>query len=121
MIFVHSIPVLKKDTNTIFLAIVACLLWATAYPFIKIGLEYAPPLHFAGIRFFFSGIMILPFAFGSWSYMKMVKENKRLVLYVTLLQTFFNYIFFYYGMDLVPGAIGAIIVGAQPLAGRLPG
>ncbi len=106
---------MKRENNTVLLAVIACLLWATAYPFIKIGLLYAPPLHFAGVRFFISGLLILPIALRSGGYMKMVKENKKLVLYVTLLQTFFNYIFFYYGMDMVPGAIGAIIVGAQPL------
>lgn len=34
---------------------------------------------------------------------------------VTLLQTLLNYSLFYLGMDLVPGALGAIIVGSQPL------
>ncbi len=37
--------------NTIFWAIVTCLMWSTAYPFIKIGLQYSTPVHFAGTRF----------------------------------------------------------------------
>jgi len=32
-----------------------------------------------------------------------------------VLQILINYILFYYGMDLVPGALGAVIVGSQPL------
>ena len=31
------------------------------------------------------------------------------------LQTLINYSLFYLGMDLVPGALGAVIVGSQPL------
>jgi drug/metabolite transporter (DMT)-like permease len=34
---------------------------------------------------------------------------------VTALQTILNYSLFYYGLKLVPGAIGAVIVGSQPL------
>lgn len=32
-----------------------------------------------------------------------------------MFQTVLNYILFYKGMDLVPGAIGAIVIGSQPL------
>jgi drug/metabolite transporter (DMT)-like permease len=45
----------------------------------------------------------------------MVKEHWRIVFWVTLLQTLVNYILFYLGLDLVPGALGAVIVGSQPL------
>jgi drug/metabolite transporter (DMT)-like permease len=95
-------------------AIIACILWSTAYPFIKIGLEYSTPLHFAGSRFILAGLMILPFTIRPKLYLRMIRENQNLVLWVTLLQTVINYTLFYFGMDLVPGAIGAVIVGAQP-------
>jgi len=100
--------------NTIFWAIVTCLLWSTAYPFIKIGLQYSTPIHFAGTRFILSGLMILPFTVRPREYIKMILENKSLVIWVTILQTLINYILFYIGMDKVPGALGAVIVGAQP-------
>ncbi len=32
-----------------------------------------------------------------------------------VLQTLINYSLFYFGLDLVPGALGAVIVGSQPL------
>ncbi|HUW92339.1 MAG TPA: DMT family transporter [Bacteroidales bacterium] len=104
----------SRKINTIVWAIIACLLWSTAYPFIKIGLEYSTPLHFAGSRFILSGLMILPFTIRPKLYFTMIRENLSLVLMVTLLQTVINYVLFYLGMDLVPGAIGAVIVGAQP-------
>lgn len=104
----------SRRVNTIVWAIIACVLWSTAYPFIKIGLEYSTPLHFAGSRFILAGLMILPFTVRPKLYLRMIRENLRLVLWVTLLQTVINYTLFYFGMDLVPAAIGAVIVGAQP-------
>ncbi|MCJ7447342.1 MAG: DMT family transporter [Bacteroidales bacterium] len=104
----------RKD-DTIFWAIVACLLWSTAYAGIKIGLQYDTPLHFAGSRFIISGLMILPFTVRPAIFVKMVREHWKVIFWVTLLQTLINYILFYLGMDLVPGALGAVIVGSQPL------
>jgi drug/metabolite transporter (DMT)-like permease len=104
----------KKD-NTIFLAIVACLLWSTAYAGIKIGLQYDTPMHFAGIRFIISGLMIFPFTGKLSRFFPMIKEHWRIVAWVIVLQGLINYILFYHGLNLVPGALGAVIVGSQPL------
>ena len=101
--------------NTILLAIIACLLWSTAYASIKIGLQYDTPLHFAGIRFIISGLLILPFTVKPNGYLKLIKQYWKVVVLVTVLQTLVNYSLFYIGLDLVPGAIGAVIVGSQPL------
>lgn len=101
--------------NTIFWAIIACLLWSTAYAGIKLGLQYDTPLHFAGIRFIISGLMILPFTVKPAAYLKIISDNRKVVLSVMVLQTLVNYSLFYFGMNLVPGALGAVIVGSQPL------
>lgn len=101
--------------NTIFWAIIACLLWSTAYAGIKLGLQYDTPLHFAGLRFVISGLMILPFTVKPKVYIKMIRDNRKVVLSVMVLQTLVNYSMFYFGLDLVPGALGAVIVGSQPL------
>jgi len=106
---------LGKRDNTIFLAIVTCLLWSTAYAGIKIGLQYDTPLHFAGMRFTLAGLMILPFTVKPGAFIRMIREHWKIVIWVTVLQTIVNYILFYLGMDMVPGALGAVIVGSQPL------
>ena len=104
----------KRD-DTIFWAIVTCLLWSTAYAGIKIGLEYDTPLHFAGLRFTLAGLMIIPFTVKPARFISMIRENWKLVLWITLFQTVITYSLFYLGMDMVPGALGAVIVGSQPL------
>ena len=106
---------LNSKRNTIFWAIIACLLWSTAYAGIKLGLQYDTPFHFAGVRFIISGIMILPFTVKPAVYIKMIRKHWKVVTWVTLLQTLINYSLFYQGLNLVPGALGAVIVGSQPL------
>ena len=106
---------MKRRSNTIFLAILTCLIWSTAYACIKIGLRYDTPLHFAGKRFFIAGILIIPFTGNLRNNIIMIRRNAKIVFYVTLLQIIINYILFYLGMNLVPGALGAVVVGSQPL------
>jgi drug/metabolite transporter (DMT)-like permease len=102
-----------KATNL--LAIIACILWATAFVGVKIGLKYSPPLQFAGIRFFISGLIILPFI------LKLIKKSKfslrdiGFIAFVGIIQVSIQYSLFYSGMSLVPGALGAMIVGSGPL------
>lgn len=79
------------------------------------GLKYDTPLHFAGVRFVFAGLMILPFTVKPSLFVRMIIDNKTTVGLVTLLQTIINYSLFYIGLDLVPGAVGAVLVGSQPL------
>ncbi|HLN21652.1 MAG TPA: DMT family transporter [Bacteroidales bacterium] len=106
---------MNTKTNTVILAITSCLLWATAYASIKIGLLYDTPFHFAGARFIISGLLILPFTVAPAIYIRQVRENWKVVSLVTLFQILVNYSFFYQGLNIVPGALGAVIVGSQPL------
>ncbi|HEY5469374.1 MAG TPA: DMT family transporter [Bacteroidales bacterium] len=106
---------MNSKGNTIFWAIVACLLWSTAYAGIKLGLQFDTPFHFAGIRFIISGLMILPFTVRPSVYLVMIRDNWKVVAWVTTLQIVINYSLFYQGLNLVPGALGAVIYGAQPL------
>lgn len=106
---------MNSKGNTIFWALVACLLWSTAYAGIKIGLQYDSPFHFAGVRFMISGLLVLPFTVKPSEYLRMIRDKWRVFIWVTLLQIVINYSLFYHGLNLVPGALGAVVYGAQPL------
>lgn len=106
---------MPRSASTIVLAVTACLLWSTAFPFLKIGLEYNTPLAFAGTRFMLAGLMILPFTCRPSKYIQTIKDNYRVLLLLTLVQSFIHYILFYTGINLVPASVGALINGAQPL------
>lgn len=96
------------------MALAACILWSTAFVGIKIGIQYSPPLQFAGIRFIIAGLMIVPFV-GLSKIITELKRSYRIVALVTILQTVVHYTLFYLGMERVPGAAGAILIGAGPL------
>ena len=101
--------------STTVLAIFACLLWATPFTAIKIGLKYTTPLQFAGIRFLLSGLIILPFIKDLKYKILESKKRWRFILWVALLQTTFLYGLFYTGISFVPGALAAMLIGSQPL------
>jgi drug/metabolite transporter (DMT)-like permease len=101
--------------NSIFLTVIACFLWSTAFAGIKIGLKYTSPLQFAGIRFMLSGLIILPFCRNIRKDLSVVRKNAGKVMLISIFQTAILYIFFYLGMDRTPAAVGAIVVGGGPL------
>ncbi len=101
------------------LAVSACLLWSTAFVGIKIGLQYTTPLQFAGLRFFVSGILLLPMLKAHSSIFSSIKNNFLLILKVSAFQTFILYALFYMGVDMIDGSLAAIIIGSQPLFAAL--
>ena len=101
--------------NTALLAIISCLLWSTAFAGVKIGLEYATPLQFAGTRFFIAGLLVFPVAYKyNPGYFRIVGENLKLILLFAFLQTFLQYTMFYTGINMIPAAVAAIVIGSQP-------
>ena len=108
----------SKPVSTALWAIFSCLLWSTAFVGVKAGLQYAKPLSFAGVRFMISGLLIVPFCKPS-QYVRQVRVHMRLILMVGLFQTALLYGFFYIGMTMVSGAMGAIVIGSSPLFAAL--
>ncbi len=101
--------------NTL-LAIMACMLWSSAFVGIKIGLPYTTPLQFAGIRFFISGIIVMPLAIKiNPGFLSSVRKGFKFILLIGVLQTFLQYALFYTGISMVPGSVGAIVIGSGPL------
>ncbi len=100
--------------NTI-LAIISCLLWSSAFAGIKIGLEYSTPIQFAGIRFFISGFLVFPLAYlMNPGYFGIIRTHLKMILLFAFLQTFLQYTMFYTGINMIPSAVAAIIIGSQP-------
>ncbi|MFC2324232.1 MAG: DMT family transporter [Bacteroides sp.] len=102
-------------------AIVACILWSLAFVFIKLGLQFMPPLQFAGLRFFISGLVLIPLVLY---YLRRSGETElrgrifhalpRLFLLGNL-QIGIKYACFYFGVALLPAALSALISGTSPL------
>ena len=105
--------------STAVMAIAACFLWSTAFAGVKIGLKYMTPLQFAGLRFFISGLLIIPIFGNIKTYIAELFKNFKFVLLVAFTQTFLMYSFFYSGLNLVPGSLGAMVIGSGPLFAAL--
>lgn len=100
-------------------AIVACLLWSTAFVGIKIALEYMSPLNLAGMRFIIAGAMLLPFCGGLSSIVKLFTLHRKTLFVASLLNTVFLYGLFFVAMQFVRGAQAAILIGASPLVAAI--
>lgn len=101
--------------STTFLAILACWLWSTAFVGVKIGLEFQSPLQFAGIRFFISGILIFIYYAKPKKFFSEFKKNWKFIAQLGLIQIFAQYALFYSGINLIPSALAAMIIGSSPL------
>ena len=104
------------------LACLCCLLWGSATPAIKIGYEWfgiaaddiASRILFAGVRFVLAGILTA--IFGSLIAKKPLfpqKSSWGMICKLGLVQTVFQYIFFYMGLAYTTGVKSAIINGSQ--------
>ncbi|MFZ5940913.1 MAG: DMT family transporter [Bacteroidota bacterium] len=106
----------ERYPGTILLAVIACLLWSSAFAGIKLGLPYTTPLHFAGVRFFISGLLVLPLALlRNPGFLRSIGKYLPFILLLSFVQTFLQYALFYTGISRVPGALGAIVIGSGPL------
>ena len=100
------------------LAMVACGLWGSAIPFIKIGYELlgisssdvASEILFAGIRFMLAGCIALAACGIARGTMPRLKRTSwGMVARLSLAQTIGQYVFFYIGVSHASGIKGTII------------
>lgn len=121
----NTIMTEKFFTKTIVVwvgALVCCFLWGSAFPSIKIGYalfqiehtQISSQILFAGIRFFFAGILAV--AIGSIARKKILlpKKNSLLkILKLSSLQTIGQYVLFYIGLAFTTGVRGSIVEGTN--------
>ena len=111
-------------TNTFFVSIAAmlcCALWGSATPFIKIGYQLIrtkegvpSTILFAGVRFFFAGVLtVLIYSIARRKFLLPKKENLGAIATVSYFQTIIQYLFFYIGLSLTTGVKGTVISGSN--------
>lgn len=107
--------------NIILLAALSCFLWGSAYPSIKCGYslfnivssDVSSKLLFAGYRFALAGILVIiaGYFLSGKEIFKLNKKSLFEVFFLGLLQTTFQYVFFYIGLTYTTGVRGSIING----------
>lgn len=99
-------------------AMLCCFLWGSAFPCIKIGyklweinsLDTASQILFAGMRFLLAGILAI--VLGSMLERRFLKPEQGVagkILWLSLLQTVAQYMFFYIGLAHTSGVKASII------------
>lgn len=99
-------------------ALLCCALWGSAFPFVKIGYnlfeiasdDTAAQILFAGCRFTLAGIFAI--IIGSLTGRELLKPSRESigrVLWLSLLQTVLQYLFFYIGLAHTSGVKASII------------
>ena len=121
---------MKKEKNEIMersivvfpVTLICCLLWGSAFPFIKIGYsafnieadDSFTQLLFAGMRFFLAGILTL--LIGSAGKKKLLIPSFDAIPKITVLslfQTILQYTFFYLGLARTTGMKSSIITASN--------
>ncbi|NBK20959.1 MAG: DMT family transporter [Spirochaetia bacterium] len=106
----------ESPKMAILIAIFCNLLWGTAFPTIKVGYELfsigdsiSSKILFAGIRFFFSGIMLVAYHRTTTKRMPTIKaQNYTWIIALALVQTTAQYYFAYIGVANTTGAAATI-------------
>lgn len=117
---------LSKKLNNVFMVwIIAgfcCLLWGSAFPFIKIGYkcfdisssDTATIILFAGVRFFLAGIItVFLFSISSKKLLVPKKKSASKIISLSLFQTILQYLFFYLGLAYTTGVKASIVNGTS--------
>jgi drug/metabolite transporter (DMT)-like permease len=108
---------MKRLPFSFYIQVLICAaLWGSAFPVIKISftqlnlVSFREQLIFAGSRFLLAGLLVLPFC--RRNIVKSVrKAPPGMLLAIILGQTYFQYVFFYYGLRVSSGTLGALLVG----------
>ena len=88
------------------------LIWSSTWVAIKIGLEDAPALLGAGIRFAAAGVLLLGFAALR---RRPLKTDRTLAVTLGLLPFAFCYGLVYWGEQYIPSGLTAVLFGVMPL------
>ncbi len=105
--------------------LLSTFLWGTAFPLIKVGLRYAPPIGFAGLRFLLAGSMLLLVSAvvhagqaGAPPPDRRPADWPRVIL-IAFLSTAIFYAMFFVGMAHTSASSGALLDGASPIIGSI--
>lgn len=114
----HSKDPLTRGTIVFALALIACLLWGSAFSMIKLGYRFlsiggtADQILFAGLRFTLAGILTVVIGKGIFKGSFLPKRSALpCVAWLALFQTILQYTLFYVSLAHLSGVRGSIING----------
>lgn len=117
-----STSTLQRPMVICLLAAFCCLLWGSAFPAVKIGYgllsissaDSAEQLIFAGLRFFFAGVVTVLFHSASLRRLRLpARSSLWKATKLGLIQTLVQYALFYIGMAHTSGVKGSVLMAVH--------
>ena len=106
----------QNTVARVFLALVCCALWGSAFPCVKIGYEMfqvegaGSQILFAGYRFFLAGVLTFILACALERRLVVIRRSSLPYVFGQgILQTTVQYVCFYIGLSNTTGAKGSVI------------
>lgn len=108
------------NVRNILLFVLLGTIWGGAYPVIKIGLSYMPPITFAAIRYYIAGLVMLGYVLHTTEYWYPRTSADWLVASIggALIIAAYNG-FLFIGQLSVKSAVAGILVGMMPVLSAL--
>jgi drug/metabolite transporter (DMT)-like permease len=108
----------EKPPRTVAIAegVLATLIWASSFVFVKIGLDYLGPLTIAGLRYFLASLLLLPFVIRrrNTKHPGTLRMWLRLFLIGISAYAIGNGAMFW-GLKYIPATTGSFMMGFSPL------
>ncbi len=99
--------------NPVLALIITNIIWGAASPIFKLALTNIPPFTLAFIRFFFGGLIFLPFALTRWQKMRLFDWWEMML--VGFFGVSVNITFFFLGLPKTTSINAPIIASAGPV------
>ncbi len=99
--------------NPVTALIIANIIWGAASPIFKFSLTNIPPYSLALIRFFFAGLLFIPFL--KLGELKQMQKNDWLNVFLASFANAANVMFFFWGVDKTSSINVPIIASSAPL------
>ena len=99
--------------NPILALIIANIIWGMAAPIFKFSLQNIPPFTLAFIRFFFAGLIFVPFVINKWQPLT-IRQWIEIIL-VGFFGVTINISFFFLGLSKTDSINAPIIASAGPI------
>lgn len=91
-----------------------CSVWGSTWLMIKIGLQYLPPLRFAGARMALACLVLVPFAFRPGGHRPTVRE-RWFIAFAGFLQIGFFYALIFIAQQWIESGLSALLFATFPI------
>ena len=98
------------------LFVLLATLWGASFVAIEVGLEFFPPLYFAGVRYLVAGLVLGGYAWMTApQFLPRDRNGWLTVLIIAAFIIFGNHAFLYIGQQYIPGPVAAVVISLSPV------